>query len=49
LQRRVDNYLNSEAGICDFNEGRERPLHIRETEEAIEAIRTLLARQQKGD
>jgi hypothetical protein len=46
LQRRVDNYRNSEA---DFNEGRVRPLHIRETQEAIEAIRTLLARQPKED
>ena len=45
----VDNYRNSEPGIRDFNEGRERPLHIRETEEAIEAIRTLLARQLKED
>jgi hypothetical protein len=49
LQRCVDSYRNSEAGIRDFNEGRERPLHIRETEEAIEAIRTLLARQPKED
>jgi hypothetical protein len=49
LQRRVDNYRNSEAGIRDFNEGQVRPLHIRETEEAIEAIRTLLAQQSKED
>ena len=49
LQRRVDDYRNSEAAIRDFNEGRERPLHIRETEEAIEAIRMLLARQWKED
>jgi hypothetical protein len=30
LQRRVDDYRNSKAGIRDFNEGRERPRHIRE-------------------
>jgi D-mannonate dehydratase len=46
------------AGVCraddidpfirDFNE-RVRPLHIRETEAAIEAIQTLLARQPKED
>jgi hypothetical protein len=49
LQRCVDSYRNSEAGIRDFNQGRERPLHIRETEEAIEAIRTQLARGPKED
>jgi hypothetical protein len=49
LQRCVDSYRNSEAGIRDFNQGRERPLHIRETGEAIEAIRTLLAREPKED
>jgi hypothetical protein len=49
LQRCVDDYRNSEAGLRDFNEGRDRPLHIRETEEAIEAIRTLVGRRPKED
>jgi len=34
--------------ICSA-EGQVRSLHIRETDEAIEAIRTLLARQSKED